>query len=526
MRFKLNLLLLLLVTGILLLSSAFSYYTLREDLFSRFDGRKQELARRLQVNLANPLWNFDENQITAVVEAEMDSLDVAAIQIYQRTPGSDGAAGTDGKVLVSRTSKRSASPDESLWRASADETLRVPLYARSSGAADGSAARQDDQAGVALIRLSRQHVETVLAEQVRNRIVEIVVLNVLLVLALSVLMSRIVIEPLAKLARAFKALARDARARELDIKGGDEFGEVVDAFNLIVGRLLTDINRRIAAEKKLLASNEELIAMQSQLLQSEKMAAIGQLAAGVAHEINNPIGFVNSNLGTLKTYSGHLLAIIDAYERGVAASTEQARQAADLDFLREDLPALLVESQDGLNRVTKIVQDLKDYSRVNDVGRQQADLNAAMESTLNVVWNELKYKAEVIRELGDIPKVDCIPAQINQVFTNLLVNAAQAIPEHGKIVIRSRCEGEQVCFEIEDNGLGMSEDVQRRIFEPFFTTKPVGKGTGLGLSISYDIVVKKHGGRLEVSSEPGKGSCFRVSLPLEFKGPSADSDSK
>jgi len=264
---------------------------------------------------------------------------------------------------------------------------------------------------------------------------------------------------------------------------------------------------------------EKLENAQNQLMQSEKMAAIGQLAAGVAHEINNPIGFVTSNFSALKTYAGALLDIVDAYERGDAADIEQVRRTADLDFLRDDLPVLIKESQEGLSRVTKIVQDLKDYSRVGDVGRQLADLNACMDSTLNVVWNELKYKAEVVRELSDIPEVDCVPAQLNQVFTNLLVNAAQAIPERGKIFVRSRLDGDTVCIEVEDTGIGMAEDVRRRIFEPFFTTKPVGKGTGLGLSISYDIIVKKHGGRFEVTSELGKGTCFRIYLPREFKKP-------
>ncbi len=287
----------------------------------------------------------------------------------------------------------------------------------------------------------------------------------------------------------------------------------------------SDITARRQTEAKMQSQmieltilNKKLSEAQSQLLQSEKMAAIGQLAAGVAHEINNPIGFVTSNFSSLKTYADQLLALVDAYEQGVAERIALARQRADLAFLRQDLPELLSESQEGLSRVAKIVQDLKNFSRIDDTGRQLADLNAAMESTLNVVWNELKYKAEVIRELGDLPKVDCIPAQINQVFTNLLVNAAQAIPVRGTIFVRSRLEGDHVCFEIEDTGHGMSEEIQRRIFEPFFTTKPVGKGTGLGLSISYDIVVKKHGGRLEVSSEPGEGTRFLIALPLVFKG--------
>lgn len=293
--------------------------------------------------------------------------------------------------------------------------------------------------------------------------------------------------------------------------------------------LLSDQNRNLAEinqhlEARVEARTRELSealarmdAAQQQLLQSEKMAAIGQLAAGVAHEINNPVGFVNSNLGTLKTYMHRLLGVIEAYEQVEAgadrAVLEAARRTADLDFLRQDLPDLLAESQEGLSRVTKIVQDLKDFSRVDQADRQEADLNAALESTLNVVWNELKYKAEVVRELGDLPPVTCVPAQINQVFMNLLVNAAQAIEKTGRITLRSGRAGDAVWFEVEDTGKGMPEEIRRRVFEPFFTTKPVGKGTGLGLSISYDII-KKHGGQFEVRSEPGCGSCFRFTLPL------------
>ncbi|HXE38729.1 MAG TPA: ATP-binding protein [Azonexus sp.] len=295
--------------------------------------------------------------------------------------------------------------------------------------------------------------------------------------------------------------------------------------------LLSEQNHKLAESNRSLEESVEqctseltlalkkVEAAQQQLLQSEKMAAIGQLAAGVAHEINNPIGFVNSNLGTLKTYIERLMKLLDSYESvargGDPAQLETARRAADLEFLREDLPSLLNESHEGLSRVTKIVQDLKDFSHVDQAELQDADLNAGLESTLNVVWNEIKYKAEVMRELGDIPQVPCVPAQINQVFMNLLVNAAQAIEKRGKILVRSGLADDFVWFEIEDTGKGMTDEVQQRIFEPFFTTKPVGKGTGLGLSISHDIVVKKHGGRLDVSSTPGVGTRFKIWLPLK-----------
>lgn len=285
---------------------------------------------------------------------------------------------------------------------------------------------------------------------------------------------------------------------------------------------LTTANVQLAAEQKeLTALLKKVEDTQSQLLQSEKMAAIGQLAAGVAHEINNPIGFVNSNLGTLRGYTQRLLNVISAYEQCQSKVKDvpmddiaAARAEADLDFLKEDVISLLKESEDGLARVKTIVQNLKEFSHVDEAEWQEASLNEGMESTLNVVWNELKYRAEVVREYGNLPPVRCIPAQINQVMMNLLVNAAQAIETRGTITVRSGVDGAVAWIEVQDSGKGIPPEIQKRIFEPFFTTKPVGKGTGLGLSLSYDIVVKRHGGQLDVTSEPNKGSTFRISLPV------------
>ena len=260
----------------------------------------------------------------------------------------------------------------------------------------------------------------------------------------------------------------------------------------------------------------------NQLLQSEKLASIGQLAAGVAHEINNPIGFVNSNLGVLKKYVSNLLQIIDLYESGrhfLAADAvlqgriEQACATADLEFLRNDIETLISESIEGATRVRRIVQDLRDFSRVDSAEWQSADLHAGLESTLNVVWNEIKFKADVVREFGTLPPVECRLSQVNQVFMNLLVNAAQAIPEHGTITLRSGCVGDKAWISISDTGQGVPQELMTRIFDPFFTTKPVGKGTGLGLSVSYGIIAK-HGGHIDVQSEPGQGATFTVWLPV------------
>lgn len=267
-------------------------------------------------------------------------------------------------------------------------------------------------------------------------------------------------------------------------------------------------------------AEDGLLEAHNQLLQSEKMASIGQLAAGVAHEINNPIGFVNSNLGTLGSYITDLLSLTE-----VMACCPEGKAVAekiDLDFLRSDIPALLAESKEGLNRVRKIVQDLKDFSRVGEVHWQLADLHQGLDSTLNIVNNEIKYKSTVTKQYGVLPQIYCLPSQLNQVFMNLLVNAAQAIETRGEIVIRTECSGtDAVRVSISDTGRGIAPEHRNRLFEPFFTTKPVGKGTGLGLSLAWGIIARHHG-RIEVASEVGKGSTFTITLPIKPPGSPAE----
>jgi signal transduction histidine kinase len=279
-------------------------------------------------------------------------------------------------------------------------------------------------------------------------------------------------------------------------------------------------NERLVQEKELQAELiKKLGETQSQLLQSERMASIGQLAAGVAHEINNPVGFVNSNIGSLRTYVLGMLDLLTAYEQTEEELSESARQRigqiksqVDMAFLREDILSLLSESADGLQRVTRIVRDLKNFSHVDEAELQFANIEEGIESTLRVVWNELKYKADIVKEFAGIPPIQCFPFQLNQVIMNLLVNAGQALDSKGTIYIRTGHNSTEVWIEVSDTGKGIPKENQSRIFEPFFTTKPVGKGTGLGLSLSFGIV-KKHGGSIEVVSEVGMGTTFKVTLP-------------
>lgn len=279
----------------------------------------------------------------------------------------------------------------------------------------------------------------------------------------------------------------------------------------------------LAEQKKL---NKRLEEAHNQLLQSEKMASIGQLAAGIAHELNNPIGFVHSNLGTLDGYVRDLMAIIAAYEQLVSVEAPDCpaagqlrllKEACDFNYIAEDIGPLLSESKDGLSRVRKIVLDLKSFSHVSEQEWQWADLHQGLDSTLNIVWNELKYKCKVVKEYGDLPKVFCIISQLNQVFMNLLVNAGHAIETQGTITIRTAClANDEICIEVRDTGKGIAPEHIKRIFEPFFTTKPVGKGTGLGLSLAYGIVDKHHG-RIEVESALGLGCTFRMILPINHE---------
>ncbi|MCD9006882.1 sensor histidine kinase [Luteimonas sp. XNQY3] len=275
--------------------------------------------------------------------------------------------------------------------------------------------------------------------------------------------------------------------------------------------------------------NVRFNAAQKQLLQSEKLASIGQLAAGVAHEINNPIGYVHSNLGSLQEYVGNLFALIDVYERAMRAHDPHAmrseidatRERLDVDFISRDLPQLLTESRQGIERVTRIVRDLRDFSRSDRPHAWRlADLHAGLDSTINIVWNELRYKATLVKEYGTLPMIECLQSELNQVFMNLLLNAGQAIEEPGTITVRTGHEPGQVWIEIGDTGPGIPPEVMQRIFDPFFTTKAVGEGTGLGLSISYGIVAKHHG-RIEVDSAPQAGSRFRVILPVRQPQPDA-----
>ncbi len=268
--------------------------------------------------------------------------------------------------------------------------------------------------------------------------------------------------------------------------------------------------------------------IEAQLRQSDKMASIGQLAAGVAHEINNPTGFVSSNLNTLSDYIQKYNSLIHEYHN-LISELEAARcddsckklfenikakeEEMDISFMVDDITSLIQESREGMERIRKIVQDLKDFAHPGEDKPKYADINRCIESTLNIVWNEIKYKAKVKKEYGELPEILCYPQQLNQVFANILVNAAQAITGQGEISIKTALSDENIVVKIGDTGCGIDKENIARIFDPFFTTKDVGKGTGLGLNVAYNII-KKHNGKIGVESEKGCGTTFTIFVPV------------
>jgi PAS domain S-box-containing protein len=266
---------------------------------------------------------------------------------------------------------------------------------------------------------------------------------------------------------------------------------------------------------------------QAHLIQAEKLALLGQLAAGVAHEINNPVSYVTSNLSSLGRYVTELAPLLRVQQELVEAlgpggrppPTELLTRARELwashdtDFLLRDMTDIVHESLEGARRIREIALSLRTFARAEAEEPQRVDLNEELESTLRMVGNELKYKCEVKRDFGPLPLVACYPTQISQVFTNLLVNAAQAIETMGEIRIQTRHEGDHVVVRISDTGAGMTAETLAKLSTPFFTTKPRGQGTGLGLYISYGIIAR-HKGRIDVESEPGQGTTFTLYLPL------------
>jgi signal transduction histidine kinase len=298
--------------------------------------------------------------------------------------------------------------------------------------------------------------------------------------------------------------------------------EVLRNYNeLLKSEVQKQTDSLIKKNEELEALLEDLKNAQMQLIQSEKMASLGQLTAGIAHEINNPINFVSANIGPLKQDFEEIQMLIEKYEslhqsNNLNVALEQVKQLSqeiDVKYLLEEIKALLTGIEEGAKRTKEIVVGLRNFSRLDESEKKLANIHEGLDSTLMLLRHKLKNRITIEREYGQLPLIECYPGKLNQVFMNILTNAIQAIPGEGSIWIKTWEKKNSVCISIRDTGTGMEKAVKERIFDPFFTTKEVGYGTGLGLSISYGII-QKHNGRIEVNSEPGKGTEFIIILPV------------
>ena len=521
---------------------AFSYFAEKSRLEELTERNAKQLHERLVSNLKLPMYQFDNLQIDAVLALEMKAEDVSSIVITDQLGRFSAGKNKDSRGEIQNLSSKSDV-----------EGMHERCYRKLSSPVLFAGSDKPVPVGNVDLCITDATLNAALRSLILTMALQTVVVALVLCLGLVVSLHFVLLKPILTIRDAVGRFADKDFSSRSSLQSGDELGELSRHFNNMAETIQNhseSLERTIAertaelvrkneiillekevseaatqAKTKLLIEQQELIKKledaQGQLLQSEKMASVGQLAAGVAHEINNPIGFINSNLGSLKGQVHDLLSVIAVYERAETAlgghldlleAIKQAKSTADLDFLQGDIQNLIDESLEGVRRVKSIVDNLKDFSRVDTAEWQYANLEHGLDSTLNIVWNEIKYKAEVRKEYGGVPNIECIASQINQVFMNLLVNAAQAIEERGTITLRSGFDDAEVWVEVEDTGKGIRSEHLGRIFEPFFTTKPIGKGTGLGLSLAYSIV-QRHHGHLDVRSEIDKGSVFRVTLP-------------
>jgi two-component system, NtrC family, sensor kinase len=341
-------------------------------------------------------------------------------------------------------------------------------------------------------------------------------------------LSRSISVPVLALRDAADKVGEGDLSQRVVNKSGDEIGELATAFNKMVTDLEKAREERNKANRDLATSNEalnqtvsDLKATQDQLIQAEKMASLGQLTAGIAHEINNPINFVSANIQPLKDDLKDILELVDVYEKFMkehlpkkeADEVRQLREKIKMDMTLQEVNDLLKGMEEGAKRTSEIVKGLRNFSRLDQNVFLSANINESLDSCLVLLNNSYKNRIKIVRQFADIPEVDCLPGQINQVFMNILSNAIQAIPSEGTIFVKTWQEDVMVKISIRDTGTGIPEDVQKKIFDPFFTTKGVGKGTGLGMSISFGII-QKHNGKIQLFSKPGEGTEFVVTIPI------------
>lgn len=524
-----------------------------------YDAEPEDIQQRYSYYVSSPVISTLPKGVAAVVVNRFDLSEVAET-LKGKWLGTLGAgtqfsdAGKTGEVYIvneDRLMLSSSRAEEYATFATLSQLVDTEPVKKALLRKEGVGAIYKNYKGLTVLGVSKFIKETkwtmlterelkdayALLTTPRNIMVIIALATISAITLIGLFITRTLIQPIMLLREGADLVGKGNLSHKLLIKTNDEIQDVAEAFNDMTSEIKEIYDNlqmsiyesrkhatELAAESKKLErvnttlrsdrtammnimedmneANRQLKDIQAQLLQSEKMAVVGQLAAGVAHEINNPMSFILSNLDTLSKY---MPDIIDA--------VQNKQSNVDAQELIEDVVKMVQESYEGALRVKRIVQDLRTFSHVDEAELQSVDIHTCLDSTLNILENEIKYKVEIIKEYGNIPNIRCYPMQLSQIFLNLIVNALQAIENQGKISIKTYSAGGKIFIEIGDTGCGIPPEVIDRIFEPFFTTKRVGKGTGLGLSIVYNII-KRHNGEISVKSKIGEGSLFTIALPI------------
>lgn len=466
--------------------------------------------------LQEPLDANDFDKVLAISQKMVDSNIVATVKIKDYKSGKIYVSTHPSQKLMN-VFKQNKITGKSLQRKKKEKPLEANIYKIP--------VMQNDK--VVELGFYNEPITKIYLDMLRDNMLAMVFIFIILGFFLSNLISGILIKPINILIKSLGDFAKGNFSHRLEETNYLEINRLIRSYNDMaqsLEKLYQSLEQQVKDRtKELEAAYSELKSTQAMMVHSEKMKSLGELVAGITHEINNPVNFIYGNLIHLKNYTNDLLSIIETYSECESDLTEEHKQKIqalkeeiDFDFLKDDLPELIRSCQEGTERTKNIVLDLKNFSRLEEAVINNVDLPKEIDTTLNILHNKFKNKITVHKEYQeDMPHVEAYGGQLNQVFMNILDNAAFAIQEKGDVWIRLKSDGESAFIEFEDNGSGMSENTRKKVFDPFFTTKAVGQGTGLGMAISYKVI-KNHKGSIDLESAEGKGTKFVITLPLKM----------
>ena len=489
------------------------------DLAHQITDQSKDLNDSISITIFSTLGEQLKNpaELKTTAQKMVDSNIVATVTITDMATKQD-IVKTEPSMKLKQLFIQNNISDKSLKKKAKEKPISENIYKLS--------VKKDNK----LIELGfyNEPITKIYLDMLRDNMLAMVFIFIFLGFFLSNLISGILIKPINILIKSLGDFAKGNFSHRLEETNYLEINRLIRSYNEMaesLEKLYQSLEQQVKDRtKELEAAYSELKSTQAMMVHSEKMKSLGELVAGITHEINNPVNFIYGNLIHLKNYTTDLMSVIDKYTEFDSDLSDEHKQQIkdlkeeiDLAFLKEDLPELIRSCQEGTERTKNIVLDLKNFSRLEEAVVNNVDLPREIDTTLNILHNKMKNRITIHKEYQEnLSHVEGFGGQLNQVFMNILDNAAFAIQDKGDIWIRLKSDDKNVTIEFEDNGCGMDEETRKKVFDPFFTTKEVGQGTGLGMAISYKVI-KNHNGKIDLISEKGKGSKFIITLPIKME---------